>query len=284
VSVACSKAVWESRLETHLKMTALALADFADPHGGSIRPSMATIARMTGRSERLERANVTALQIVGVVVAETGRRGGVRGGKGISNCLRLDLEALARYKPGNRLPGKPGSGLPPWDDDEQSPTRKPSAPYPEVEPELPGSGLPPIRQDPPVIHQESTPPAADSSHANQENCLQWTTHLERTWQRIRAANGSDDGAATPGRAKRPRRSGRTSSARTPAENVRVIAALVVRELLPQGIKDESELIKDESELIEETKRRAAGLHIAYDSATVYRAVSSAIAQVRKGTS
>jgi len=68
----------------------------------------------------------------------------------------------------------------------------------------------------------------------------------------------------------------TAAPRTPAQNVRVIAKLVVSELLPVNGKP-----LDEASLIEETKTRCARLHIAYDSRAVKSAISAAIAQARK---
>mgnify|MGYP003575749235 FL=1 len=86
---------------------------------------------------------------------------------------------------------------------------------------------------------------------------------ERNRNRNRNRNGTE------------RKAKNAAAPRVAAQNVRVIAGLVVRELLPKGIADEGELI-------EETKKRAARLHIAYNAGAISRAVSSAIAQAAKG--
>lgn len=54
---------------------------------------------------------------------------------------------------------------------------------------------------------------------------------------------------------------------TPDDNVEVITALVLKELLPLGLPD--------SELAEATKERCARLHLAYNGSVVRRAIESA---------
>ncbi len=107
MSLKCSAAVWESRLPTPLKMTALALANFADDDGGSIRPSVETLARMTGQTVRQERNNLTALCARKVLVPETPRTGGRT-----PTRYRMDLNTLKSTDPGNNVPTSPEMGFP----------------------------------------------------------------------------------------------------------------------------------------------------------------------------
>lgn len=59
----------------------------------------------------------------------------------------------------------------------------------------------------------------------------------------------------------------------PEKNYRQILAIVHKEILPTGLKDEGDII-------EATKARCAGLHITYNSQVVRKAVESALAQRR----
>src|SRR5687768_918417 len=99
MSLKCTAAVWRSSLPAPLKLTTLALANFADDEGGSIWPSLQTIARMTGRSTRQERMNLTALCARRVLVPVTPRLGGSS-----TTLYRLDLDILNGADHGNGFP------------------------------------------------------------------------------------------------------------------------------------------------------------------------------------
>jgi len=60
--------VFESRLPHRLKSLAAVLASFGRDDGSSIRPSIARVARLWGRSERRVQAALTDLQRIGVLV------------------------------------------------------------------------------------------------------------------------------------------------------------------------------------------------------------------------
>ena len=99
MSIRCSAAVWRARLAPRLKLTALALADFADDDGGSIFPSVGTIAQRTGRTVRQERSNLSALCAAGVLVPETLRIGGKH-----PTRYRLNLDVLRKIEDRTEIP------------------------------------------------------------------------------------------------------------------------------------------------------------------------------------
>jgi hypothetical protein len=99
------------------------------------------------------------------------------------------------------------------------------------------------------------------------------TELKGTEQKGTEQKGTERKRTEQNRTQRKERG---AAARTPAQNVRVIAQLVVSELLPINDKP-----LDEEDLVEETKQRCARLQIAYDGRAVKSAVSSALAQARR---
>lgn len=116
-------AVYESRLDADLKQVATAFAWFATDSGqhigSNIRPSIQTVSRMTGLSERTLRRRLDTLRKLGVLELEDPERG-LRGGKGKSTHYRFNMDVLARLsteEPGQRCQGnrngKPGQQWPP---------------------------------------------------------------------------------------------------------------------------------------------------------------------------
>ena len=63
-----------------LKFLALVLADYADPEGRSIKPSVDTLARVTALSERTVRRMMSELRSMGFLVPVNAGRGGSRPG------------------------------------------------------------------------------------------------------------------------------------------------------------------------------------------------------------
>ena len=77
MSIFVIEAVFESKLEPHLRLTALALADFAAKDGTNIYPSVETVARMTGKQPRAVKNDLRALRELGVLVPDGRASGGV---------------------------------------------------------------------------------------------------------------------------------------------------------------------------------------------------------------
>lgn len=92
MSVKATSIVWEYYPEGGSEMmTALALADHADPVGGNIRPSVARVAAMTRQSERTIQYHIKAMVEAGwliVVKRATGR--------GFTTTYRMPLAELAQ--------------------------------------------------------------------------------------------------------------------------------------------------------------------------------------------
>jgi DNA-binding transcriptional regulator LsrR (DeoR family) len=84
--------VWWSTLPSQEKFVALALADYANDSGGSVYPSLATVARKTSRSERQVRRLLRKLQARGVVIVVQKR-------PGTTTIYRIDVEALIGASP-----------------------------------------------------------------------------------------------------------------------------------------------------------------------------------------
>lgn len=84
--------------------------------------------------------------------------------------------------------------------------------------------------------------------------------------------GSETGRTTSAAAQTPRAKAKVADDRTPDDNVEVITTLVLKELLPQGLTG--------TDLTEATKAQCAKLRIAYDSASVGKAIDSADARRR----
>jgi hypothetical protein len=169
MSLKCIAAVWRSSLPPPLKLTTLALANFADDDGGSIWPSLGTIAKMTGRSMRQERMNLTALCATRVLVPETPRTGGRS-----TTRYRLDLDLLKGADPGSGFPPSSETHFRgPVANGQMTPRTSISPrlgsevpPCPEVLITHSGNEFPPIRQDPsgdPPINGTAAPPRSPSN-------------------------------------------------------------------------------------------------------------------------
>lgn len=72
-------AVWASTLAGPEKLVALALADWANDDGGSIRPSIATVAKKTSSSESQARRTIRKLETSGILSIEANPNGGAPG-------------------------------------------------------------------------------------------------------------------------------------------------------------------------------------------------------------
>lgn len=83
--------VLRSALPPMLKLTAVALAKFADADGRRIWPSIATLAQLTSKSVRQVKRDVSTLVRMAVLIPESGRAGGAR-----PTRYRLDVDALTR--------------------------------------------------------------------------------------------------------------------------------------------------------------------------------------------
>ena len=179
MSLKCITAVWRSSLPPPLKLTTLALADFADDDGGSIFPSLETIARMTGRSKRQERMNLTALCASRVLVPETPRLGGSS-----TTRYRLDLAILNGADRGSGFPPSPEAGFRGQRAESEvaprksisSPVGNELPPSPEILVTHPGDEFPPIRHDPsgdPPMNRTAAPPqyASNEEHRTSGNEL-----------------------------------------------------------------------------------------------------------------
>lgn len=70
-------AILKSALPPHVKLTALAFAKFSDENGGSVFPSVALVARLTGRTRRTVHRHLVALKAAGFFVGVGHRRSGV---------------------------------------------------------------------------------------------------------------------------------------------------------------------------------------------------------------
>ena len=89
MSIHVIKAVFESALEPHLRLTALAMADFAAKDGTSIYPSVETVARMTGKQPRAVKNDLRALRELGVLVPDN-----LRGGRQKTTHYSMNLSTL----------------------------------------------------------------------------------------------------------------------------------------------------------------------------------------------
>lgn len=147
--------VFYTELPAHLRLTLLALADFADNDGGSIHVGQRHLAVRTGAGERTIRRNLKALVDAGYIT-ETGRtRGGVN-----KYQLALDrlpssddiaaMKAEIRQSPPANMAG-PGVAEEEVDRTPTSgeavthvrPNRTPTSAYPSVEPSVEPSALSP---------------------------------------------------------------------------------------------------------------------------------------------
>lgn len=95
MSVRVMAQVWELDLPQPLKFLCLALADWADDEGGNIYPSVGTIARKVGASERTVQRQLADLVELGLV--EVCSHAG--GGRGRTKRLRLHTEKGDKLTP-----------------------------------------------------------------------------------------------------------------------------------------------------------------------------------------
>lgn len=83
--------VWNSSLAGGEKLVALALADWADDDGGSIRPSIATVARKCSLCESQARRTIRKLECAGILSVEAYPSGGR---PGATRHLRMHADRL----------------------------------------------------------------------------------------------------------------------------------------------------------------------------------------------
>ncbi len=105
MSVKVSGAVWDAPLPQGLKLMMLALADHADHDGENIFPSVGTLARKTGYSERQVQRLLKELWNLGL----TDKVGQSKYG---TNVLRINLAKLAAYQP-QEAPAETDEDAPP---------------------------------------------------------------------------------------------------------------------------------------------------------------------------
>ena len=67
MSIQVMTQVWQSNLPPEQKYILLKLADYADDDGGHVYPSVATVARLTGVSERTVQRHLSAMREVGIL-------------------------------------------------------------------------------------------------------------------------------------------------------------------------------------------------------------------------
>lgn len=91
MSLKIMTAVWASTLAGPEKLVALALADWADDEGGSIRPSIATVARKTSSSESQARRTIRKLEAGGILSIEANPNGGA---PGVTRHYRMHADRL----------------------------------------------------------------------------------------------------------------------------------------------------------------------------------------------
>ena len=89
MSISVIQAVFESALGPHLRLTALAVANFAADDGTRIYPSVDTLAKMTGKRPRAIKNDLRALRALGVLVPDN-----LRGGRGKTTRYTMNLAAL----------------------------------------------------------------------------------------------------------------------------------------------------------------------------------------------
>lgn len=102
------RAVFESALKPNMKITAAALATFADKDGARIYPSLGRVGWMTGKTTRQVRRDVAEMVKLGVLEEVTERKGG----RGLTTRYRFDPSALPQRPPWQ----KPGHGCPTLDE------------------------------------------------------------------------------------------------------------------------------------------------------------------------
>lgn len=92
MSVKIMSLIFDSHLERDKRFILLALGDHADHDGRSIYPSVATIARKTGYSERQTQRILAALAVDRILIRDGFGPNGV-------NRYHIDLHRLAAYRP-----------------------------------------------------------------------------------------------------------------------------------------------------------------------------------------
>jgi hypothetical protein len=91
MAIRVMNAVWQSALSGSQKLVALALADWSDDEGGSIRPSVATVARKCSMSASQARRVVHELLEAGVLAIERNPDGGA---PGTTRHYRMNVDRL----------------------------------------------------------------------------------------------------------------------------------------------------------------------------------------------
>ena len=88
--------IWDAEFKSpSLKLVVLAMANFSNADGSSIRPAVATVARRSELSPKQARRHIQALVEMGVLALENGRTSGGR----IPTHYALNLEVLATLNP-----------------------------------------------------------------------------------------------------------------------------------------------------------------------------------------
>lgn len=101
MSVKIMGMVFDANLNTTQKFVLLALADHADSEGGSIFPSVATVAHKCSLSESAVEKAIRALKKQGLLIQVR------QGGGNCTNLWRIDLTVLATLTPVPRTPLPP---------------------------------------------------------------------------------------------------------------------------------------------------------------------------------
>ena len=133
MSIKVTSWVWESAdCEASDLLILLAMADFADDHGGNIFPSVATLAAKSRKSERAVQYSLRRLESRGLIVVEAGDKGhrprkyriampnsgmhdlhpsdspGVQGST--SRGARVDIEGCNQLHPNHQNPSRTRAG------------------------------------------------------------------------------------------------------------------------------------------------------------------------------
>jgi DNA-binding transcriptional ArsR family regulator len=90
VSLEATNIVWASKLTGSRKLLLLRLADYADKDGGSVYPSVQSLAAACGLSERAVQYTRRALEEEGLLVVVAN----AKGGRGKAREYRIDLERV----------------------------------------------------------------------------------------------------------------------------------------------------------------------------------------------
>lgn len=152
MSYALQDAVWASALPGRLRLTALAMASFADDRGERCRPAQETVAVRTGHSLRKVRNDIDELVELGVLqVLSVGRQG---------RASRYHFHAVALPAATTRPVARLEGGVAPPPDLTSARARPPSGNRQGVTPTA--TGRPSNRHDVPV-------PTGNSGASNRQN-------------------------------------------------------------------------------------------------------------------